>query len=142
MAEFKTRITKVTVTPGELFHERGFEVEIVDESGGEFIQVRSNDTGGCLRFDVEEWPALCVAIDDMVRGIKENEEKPEPPEEGDDGWLSWNGGECPVSETVFVKYKLFSGLEAVDRAGRLRWEHLFFEGTDGSSNIIAYKVVD
>lgn len=145
MGKFKTRITKVTVTPGELFHERGFEVEIVDEAGGEFIQVRSNDAGGVLRFDIDEWPALCVAIDDMVREIKENKEKSEPPKEGGDGWIPWSGGDCPLHPDFLVLARLRGNacdrhpLVVSDRAGDLRWGRGILNDT---SDIIAYKVVD
>lgn len=148
MGKFKTRITKVTVTPGELFHERGFEVEIVDEAGGEFIQVRSNDAGGVLRFDIDEWPALCVAIDDMVREIKENKEKPEPPKEEEGGWIPWNGGECPVHPETIVLARLRGN--ACDKhppvvrefAEDLWWWHSPVGNPNHNYDIIAYKVVE
>lgn len=48
-----------------LFDERGFTVEIVDESGGEFVEVRGQgeECGGAVRIDPMEWEQLRMAID-------------------------------------------------------------------------------
>lgn len=145
MSECKTRITKLTVTPGELFHERGFTVEIVDESGGEFIEVSSNETGEPLRVDADEWPFLRDAIDRMFREIEENEGKPEPPKEeggGSDGWIPWEGGECPVDPTIRVEYQVRDGYVYERVAGKLRWYHSHAFSDFREDDIIAYKVVD
>lgn len=138
----KTRVTKLTVTPGELFHERGFSVEIVDEAGGEFVEVRSNESGSPLRIDADEWPFLRDAIDRMFVEIAENEKSEEqaPPASGDGGWIPWSGGDCPVSPETKVIIRLRDGRES----SRLypftvwRWNWLDICPND---DIIAYKVV-
>ena len=44
MSDYETLVTRMTIVPaGEpLFHERGWAIEIEDESGGEFLIVRSH----------------------------------------------------------------------------------------------------
>lgn len=62
-----TRVTRLHVLPeGEpLFSEQAFTVEIDDEAGGEFVVV--SDCDGKIRLSPEEWPALCRAINQMVK---------------------------------------------------------------------------
>jgi len=64
------RVTRLTITPinAELFHERAIHVSIVDEAGGEFVEVTQNDSmsPGTIRLDADEWPSLREAIDRMV----------------------------------------------------------------------------
>lgn len=59
---------------------------------------------------------------------------------GDDGWMLWHGGECPVdSDTIVeVKYRKPSPLHFNnDRAGDFTWSH------DGSiGDIIGYRIVN
>ena len=70
MTDYETRITAVTVLPinAEIFSELATEVRIVDEAGGEYIEV--DQCGrvdlGKIAINPEEWPALRAAIDDMV----------------------------------------------------------------------------
>ncbi len=68
---YETRTTKVTVLfKGEsLFHESATEVEIVDEAGGEFLEVSqcSDSHEGKIKIDPYEWPALKAAIDKMIK---------------------------------------------------------------------------
>ena len=61
------RVTRLHVLPeGEpLFSEQAFTVEIDDEAGGEFVVV--HDCEGKIRLNAEEWPALCNAINQMVK---------------------------------------------------------------------------
>lgn len=140
----KTRVTKLTITPGELFHERGFSVEIVDEAGGEFVEVRSNESGSPLRIDVEEWPFLRDAIDRMFVEIAESEksEGQAPPASGDDGWIPWSGGECPVDGETRVIVQLryeFCPDETSRPTPASSWSWDWME-SDG--DIIVYKVVE
>lgn len=62
-----TRVTRLHVLPegAPIFDERGFSVEIEDEAGGEFVVIKDSD--GNIRLNPEEWPALCEAIDRMVK---------------------------------------------------------------------------
>jgi hypothetical protein len=64
------RITQRTLVPegGGIYDERSWTIEIDDEGGGEFVTVRNN--GHEIRIDGEEWPALRVAIDTMMREVK------------------------------------------------------------------------
>lgn len=141
----KTRVTKLTITPAELFPERGFSVEIVDEAGGEFVEVRSNESGSPLRIDVDEWPFLRDAIDRMFVEIAENEcgggeGKQAPPAETSEasGWIPWNGGECPVDDEVRVSVRFRDSSDYDEwpvKAGTLRWSNL-----GNAADIVAYKV--
>lgn len=52
-----------------IFDERGYWITISDESGGEFVVVRSNEcspASGEIKIDQSDWPALRSAIDEMV----------------------------------------------------------------------------
>lgn len=61
------------------------------------------------------------------------------PAEEDDGWIEWNGGECPVPGPTKVQVKVGMGTEisGVLPARDWCWKH------DGNlKDIIAYKVVE
>jgi len=57
----------------------------------------------------------------------------------DDGWIEWNGGDCPVPAGQMVEYRFSRYPEAFRaRAGDLRWGR---SGFPGPGDIVAYKVV-
>lgn len=65
------RTTQLTIAPeGEpIFSEMAFTVSIDDESGGEFVVIRSNEVrsdSSAVSINSSEWPALREAIDRMV----------------------------------------------------------------------------
>lgn len=145
----KTRTTKLTVTPGELFHKMGFEVEIVDEATGEFVEVLSNADGTLLRIDPSQWPFLRDAIDRMFVEIAENEKgegkQAEPAKTSEltaseAGWIPWEGGECPVSGDKRVLVRLRDGYESAASPAHVWQWGLMAEYPE--ADIIAYKVVD
>ncbi|TDH35697.1 hypothetical protein E2A64_10175 [Pseudohoeflea suaedae] len=61
----------------------------------------------------------------------------------EDGWIEWNGGECPVEfgSTAWVKLRYDERPLHVPRPEEMRWQH----GTSGrptsGGDIIAYRVV-
>jgi hypothetical protein len=55
----------VGVKGEQIFDDRVTEVEIVDEAGGEFLEV--SQEGGKLRFDAEEWPHVRDAVEKMFK---------------------------------------------------------------------------
>ena len=70
----------MTVTPENtpLFDERATNIEIVDESGGEFVAVSqcTNDGHQKICIDPEEWPTIREAIEVMIgkaRTVNESE---------------------------------------------------------------------
>lgn len=58
-------------------------------------------------------------------------------DKADDGWIEWNGGECPVESGALVKWKSRNGICKKHRAEILRWNH---DISDPSWDIIAYKL--
>lgn len=57
--------------------------------------------------------------------------------EGDDGWIAWNGGDCPVADGTKTEMKFRTGVVAVDsNPEEWKWAH---SGQDG--DIIAYRIV-
>jgi hypothetical protein len=64
---YETRTTKmiVGVKGQQIFDDSVTEIEIVDEAGGEFLEVSQD--GGKLRFDPEEWPHVRDAIEKMFK---------------------------------------------------------------------------
>lgn len=59
------------------------------------------------------------------------------PKADDDGWIEWNGGECPVDVElyVYVNYRDGCELPRAVRAGSQRWDHFGFGG-----DIVSYRL--
>ena len=54
-----------------------------------------------------------------------------------DGWIEWDGGECPVPEDTVVDVRLRNGKELLLQAALwCDWDH-----DDAATDIIAYRVV-
>jgi hypothetical protein len=64
---YETRTTKIIVgvKGDQIFDESITEVEIVDEAGGEFLEISQDEQK--LRFDKEEWPHVRVAVNKMFK---------------------------------------------------------------------------
>ena len=74
MNEYKTRITQLTVTSGEIIAEGATILEIDDHGGGEYVTIRQPDAvSNHLTFDDKNWPAVRDAMDQLLRQIKEHE---------------------------------------------------------------------
>ena len=57
-----------------------------------------------------------------------------------EGWIAWDGGECPVNGTrsVQVKLRAYAGLFHANKASTFRWLH----GPAGDPHdIVAYRPV-
>lgn len=66
-------------------------------------------------------------------------ETPEPPAmDGDDGWIKWNGGDCPMSTAIAVQVKLRSGIRGEGLAGDLSWRHI---ESRAKADIVAYRII-
>jgi hypothetical protein len=55
----------VGVKGEQIFDESITEIEIVDEAGGEFLEISQDEQK--LRFDKEEWPHVRNAIEKMFK---------------------------------------------------------------------------
>ena len=67
--DYETLVTRVAVAPkGEpIYHRRAWSIEIDDDSGGEYVRVRSmDDESREIRIDASEWPALRDQIEAMA----------------------------------------------------------------------------
>ncbi|MDT0176889.1 hypothetical protein Q9R34_12675 [Enterobacter sp. BRE11] len=64
----------------------------------------------------------------------------EQQEKGDDAWIEWGGGKCPVDGNANVELKLRNGCfgGGIRKAGGYYWGH---SKTSYDSDIIAYRVV-
>lgn len=51
-----------------IFGETGYTVTIVDEGGGEFIQIEDKD--GKISFNPDEWPFIKKAIETAINEVK------------------------------------------------------------------------
>ena len=58
------------------------------------------------------------------------------PQPSADGWIPWEGGECPVGSEVVVTARFRFGGQITSPAKAFRWFHAYDEG-----DIIAYRVV-
>lgn len=59
-----------------------------------------------------------------------------PPQPDDDGWIKWEGGECPVGRETYVEVRLRMGEENIDCASEYRWSR-----RDVSDDIVKYRIV-
>jgi hypothetical protein len=139
----KTRTTRVTLTNNSVSDSDCFDIEIIDE-GGEYLVVSCGINGSSISIDPSEWPFLRDAIDRMFVEIAEAQVEPESKEPQGvaseaDGWIPWEGGECPVEHRtkVLVRYRNAGQPDIKWPAGGHRWGH-----TGMFTDIIAYKVVD
>lgn len=68
----KTRITQLTVAPkgADLYDERSTQIEIDDGGGGEFVKITQPLGNSDIRFDVEEWPYIRDAINNMIESCE------------------------------------------------------------------------
>lgn len=57
-------------------------------------------------------------------------------EANDEGWVKWEGGECPVGKNVMVEAKFEDGSISCDHACAFSWD----VGT--IADILAYRVVN
>ena len=69
-SDYEMRTIKVSVLPvgKALFDEAATEIEIVDEAGGEFLEVSQGEKK--VRFDELEWPNIRDAIEMMVKELR------------------------------------------------------------------------
>ena len=64
------------------------------------------------------------------------------PQPADDGWIPWEGGECPVAHSTIVNVRYRDGWEGGGLASKFRWLHATQESSDVKElDIIAYRVV-
>jgi hypothetical protein len=70
MNDYEARTIAMAVSPkGQpIYSEMTTEVRIVDESGGEFVEVEQSGRAdvGKIMINPEEWPALRGAVDRMI----------------------------------------------------------------------------
>lgn len=57
-----------------------------------------------------------------------------------EGWVEWNGGECPVADDDLIDVRIRDGRVYYDADGfDFRWEH--GGGFSPANDLIAYRVV-
>lgn len=61
---------------------------------------------------------------------------PAEPVQTDDGWVEWNGGECPMPEYASPEVRYRSGGTTQMQANRFRWRR-----TGAWDDIVAYRIV-
>ena len=74
---------------------------------------------------------LMVADQAARTALAETADAPAPPP-ASDGWIAWEGGECPVSTETLVDVRWERRLAA----GCCRWDH-----RETSDDIVAYRIV-
>ena len=135
----KPRITRLTVAHDKF--DNTFEVCLdKDMQFNEFVRVYCSDSHGeCIEIQPDEWPFLRDAIDRMFVEIAEAQVEPESkaPQGAEDGWIPWEGGDCPVGGNCDVTVRFRDESDAPPCPARFyEWCH------DGAyDDIIAYKVV-
>lgn len=80
---YDTIIQAVVVVPsGEpLFNERATKIALDDNGAGLFVAIsqdgRSDIPSRTIQFDTTEWPAVCAAINQMMRACEDNRTTPQ-----------------------------------------------------------------
>jgi hypothetical protein len=76
MTQYKIRTTRLTVGPVNepLFSQKQTNVEIKDDSAGEFVEISQNHATGKILIDPEEWPHIKDAVSELVACILNHEE--------------------------------------------------------------------
>ena len=73
---YETRTLKIAVMPENepIFANGVTEIKIVDEAGGEFIEVSqcNDDNVGKIQIDPTEWPHIREAINKMIKECRNN----------------------------------------------------------------------
>ena len=78
----------------------------------------------------------------LTRGRSEAIAKAEATQSADDGWIPWEGGDCPVEVGTRVDVRYRDGWEGDGLASKWRWHHATQESSDVKGlDIIAYRVV-
>lgn len=71
----ESRVTRIVIAPqGEpLYSEMATTVEITDESGGEFVEVKQHGAPeiGKVQFSPEDWPLIRRAVDRLIKACRE-----------------------------------------------------------------------
>lgn len=75
---------------------------------------------------------------ELRRVINGEPAEPTPPQPDDDGWIKWEGGECPVPPTTIVRALLRCGDEAGNAYPGSSWDWMH---SDSAFDIVAYKRV-
>jgi hypothetical protein len=76
--KIESRLIKVAILPDKepIYSEQATFIEIVDESGGEFVEVSQMPEGELrqkIRIDPDEWPAIRDGIEMMMEEIRKHE---------------------------------------------------------------------
>jgi hypothetical protein len=58
----------------------------------------------------------------------------------EDGWIPWNGGECPVEPDTAVRVRYLNGFDSILGVSPsvVAWDHLDFPFN--ATNVVAYQV--
>jgi hypothetical protein len=69
---YETRILRIAIgVKGEpIYHEGATEIEITDESAGEFLKITQSvddEEPGTIKIDPHEWPMIRAGIDKMIK---------------------------------------------------------------------------
>ena len=117
--------------------QEAFENWLADKSpSGDAEQVKRQwESSSDLRNFLSNWKVELVVIAKAEAILAS-------PQPADNGWIPWEGGDCPVAHSTIVDVRLRSQGEGCDVASNWRWCHVtqgnsILEGTD----IIAYRVV-
>ena len=104
-------------------HDRLFCVGVFDVTGvidGEYFvdDLPSDDFENCTKITYEEFEQY------LLNGS-----------EDDEGWIEWNGGDCPVPEDTIVTCNCKGGYGYTDNAGFLTWDWI-----GSPTDIIKYRL--
>lgn len=93
------------------------------------------ETGEC---NAEDCRLLAAEDADwfLAESKKREPAEPTPPQHDDDGWIKWEGGECPVDDDTDVKVRLRNGAVLTNAAGEFYWR---WAAPNGGGNIVAYR---
>ena len=113
-------------------------IELRDYFAGKALQGIMSDTG-VNGYGFDSWAELLGTVAEDAYALADAmlaaREAGKPKEDGD-GWIEWDGGECPVDSDMRVEVEMFSGETEIQPANQFRWNKAGYLG-----DIIAYRVL-
>ena len=92
-----------------------------------------------LRAPINDWKGDCerLALSVINDVLAATVPTTEPQKPVNDGWIPWEGGECPIKNIPTAEVKYRNGDKATDKPNNFQWDD---EGL--SHDIIAYRIVN
>lgn len=116
------------------FPDEGFAHSVFVKREDGYLSLENVSGSACIRIPLADVAEFARRIAAFAGGAHTEPAQADEPDE--EGWIKWEGGECPVSPWAWVAIRMQNGqVHGCIRADVFSWEH---EGAP-DWNIIAYR---